>query len=377
MKSFLIAVIMCCTPAAYAQKTNIIADTLMYLHNIANNNFDELHPLHNAIWETLPQQILGADKAELYDNGMVGGYQLWLTYYKNNSNAHDVLKQVKKWLERMDGTGDYRFQHITSKDPTQLVLKNVRILGYGENTGGGAEMFHITVFQTIPSLPALASEAAYHGKYPSAHIPGTAPQIVQLTGRGNGPDSYMRFNGIFGKQGLLSGKISIHGYGAFYEGDWYSKNFHPEDKGRINTMFVPANTNDTIYGALIDSSMNDFDVDVRYSGYVKNKYYNILPDAPDWVTLNKAHSLAVFKKYQEDRDAEAAQKHNGGVYINPDPGYKGQKPFLNVCSCCHGSRVQQQKSNNTYSVTDKYGNNQGTTTYINVTCPCCHGTGTQ
>lgn len=367
------------TISSRAQKTDAIADSLKFLLSIANNSFNELHPLHNGDWEKLPLHILQADETNLNDYG-IQGYELWLTFLKTNPQAEERFKQIRKFMNRLEGNDGWSFLRLEKKDDSKLLYKGAPALEYILGDAPDKEYFYLRVYQTVQSMPPFADESSYDNNNPSPFKDSDNPQIRQITGKGNGADSYMRFNGVFTKSGLQAGKITIHGYGKFYEGTWISKNFHPLDKGRISAIFIPANTTDTVHGTLNDSSMRTFRPDTRYAGYYKNKYYHILPTAPSWINLCEAYCQAVHEQDERDKETAYKLKHPNETYNpsynNTNPG-KPDKIFMNVCSCCHGSKTVQQKSNSTYQVRDKYGNNQGTTSYINVTCPCCHGTGTQ
>lgn len=71
------------------------------------------------------------------------------------------------------------------------------------------------------------------------------------------------------------------------------------------------------------------------------------------------------------RNAEEATERYNNQHANDNTGHVQ----LRTCICCHGRRTQPQKTDKVYATYDSYGNKTGTSTYIDVPCQCCHGTG--
>ena len=96
------------------------------------------------------------------------------------------------------------------------------------------------------------------------------PQIWEKRGDNKG-EWYQRYNGIFKDGFLVKGSKTFKGYGSFYDGIWYSKNWGNKDWKHCEVIFFPANTKDTVWGAFNDLDMNVFSEDSRYTNTIKTE----------------------------------------------------------------------------------------------------------
>ncbi|MEP6676756.1 MAG: hypothetical protein ABJA78_16470 [Ferruginibacter sp.] len=75
-------------------------------------------------------------------------------------------------------------------------------------------------------------------------------------------------------------------------------------------------------------------------------------------------------KYDRERN-ESMQR-----FLNENKNYNSSAPLQpRTCFCCHGLGKVDQLTDKTYQKLDAYGNVIGTTSYRQMTCSCCKGTG--
>ena len=313
MKNIFFAITYLVHSLAFAQKSNPVADTLDYLYSISNTGFQALHPRHDADYEKLPLHILGADEVTLFHNG-VFGYQLWLEYKHDNPLAPGMLKDIQKFLAKKEDNKDWAFQHFSDIDRSTLMYRHVPVFRCHMYDPGDETYYVMQIFSTTPLIPRLADEASYNNKFPAVSVKSPSPQIIQTIDNRSNVNAFAQYNGVFDESGFKSGRITFHGYKPFYEADFISQDWRPANRGRITAICIPANTHDTIYGEFLDSSLRDFNTDNRYTGYIKKKYYYILPDAPQWVWVSSSNHMEVYAADEKAQKELREKKQAAAVY---------------------------------------------------------------
>ena len=355
-----------------------LADSLMYLHSIANNNYKGLGipavtKEDTSYWSELPK-MLGADKALCYRTNE-HGLMICLSYLRTNPLAKKVKKDVMAFFETI------------TKDETHHLNRsyeqNVSIEEYGRDIFNymlpldkkSERFIEIYVYQT---LPVLADETIYNGKIPTTVTNSDMPQVWELDGKA-GAGSYQRYNGIFKNGVLMKGYKTFHGYGGFYDGTWFSEEWAPKGPYTpVEIVFYPEGSNDMIYGHFNDREMKTFVGDQRYTSSAKHAIFGFDPGSPKWL-------ITTFMKHQMDEyyakiaeEAKYNSEHPYTNYGNNNNNYTPNKANdkWTYCNCCKGlGYTEVYTPGKEYQNYDRYGNKQSTTSLLKITCTCCHGTG--
>lgn len=252
----------------------------LWLNRLQNNDF-------NGIDKPNALPILEADKMD-FKNGNYTGYgevyedgaYIELRYLRSNKNSERIYKKIKKAFAQILKDPAYKLSN--DADNYAIILKNNLVVldyyAYDDKEDKSNEDYLILIIQN-PKFPKIfiADEAQYNGNFPSTIKDTDAPQIWQVKGE-NDAQWYQRYNGIFKDGILVKGSKTFKGYGGFYDGTWYAKDWSKSCK----VVFLPANSKDTVWGAFSDIDMDSYTADSRYSS-LKGKRGEFRPDAPAWV----------------------------------------------------------------------------------------------
>ena len=265
-----------------------MADSLvMWLQRLKNNDFNGIDKLNAT-------PILGADKMDFY-NGKYQGYgevyedgaYIQLKYLRSNKNSEAILKKVKKAFIQILKDPAFVLEYDAGKyddgKSKTILQNNLPVLDFYARTNKD-DIDFLSLSIQIPKFPKIfmVDEAKYKGSFPTTIKDTDEPQIWEVKGYNNG-EWYQRYNGIFKNGILIKGSKTFKGYGDFYDGTWYSKEW---SNNKYEAVFIPANSNDTIWGHFSignPEDMNSFTLDSRYTSYEKNAVFGFKPTSPKWL----------------------------------------------------------------------------------------------
>ena len=152
--------------------------------------------------------MLGADKVICYHTDEHGRL-LNFSYLRGNPAAKRIKKELLSFYEALAKDGVHHInksyeENVSIEENGRDILNYMTALDKADK-----EVLNIYVYQT---LPVLADESVYHGKFPTTVTNSGKPEVWQMKGSA-GPDSYERYNGIFKGGKLIKGNKIIHGYG--------------------------------------------------------------------------------------------------------------------------------------------------------------------
>lgn len=365
-----------------------LADTLMYLHSIANYDFEGM--VNREKYNYYPfkeyysvSQIFNTE-VSCGDN-FIFGLNIIISFNKINQ-VEQALKEVQTFYENLVKS-DSRYI-IKTFDKKIYLYENgnpiFEYYTYDYDKHHKPKDLQIGVYPW-PNYKSL-DEKTYNGHFPSTIKDSWEPQIWELKGKGFTKDSYQRFNGLFKNGELKWGEKTFHGYGPFYDGTWqgsWTPSTGTWDKDKIYVTFIPEGVNDTLGGKFKGSNMLDFTLDytssfsgayepsfldkVKINSWTKNGYANYIVRKVDQQNKEFAKYNAEVEERIEYRKTHPTNNNNSNTV-----------PIQNssICVCCHGlGTISKYDGNNTYQRYD-HGTKVGESTHsINVTCTCCHGTG--
>lgn len=274
----------------YAQNIfgNTYTDTLTYLLNAGNNNFDELYdgviPVNKYGTETNyidVDKYLSSSYAYLIslshnDFPDYAKSQLRINYSESSNllksaSADKIRNEIKLAFKTFENLPEYKIAKgsVFKKYTKNIYLtKNGRLIAsyhdkrkgniytYNRNDEGD---FCLIIYEQ-PRTKTLADESTYNGVFPSTIKKSNMPQIWEQKQIDNNSSKINRWNGIFTSTGLLkAGTKTYHGYRSFYNGTWYSDNW---EYG--NVRFTPEGTNNTICGNFFTQTLDEFVVNDFY-----------------------------------------------------------------------------------------------------------------
>ncbi len=302
---------------ADARGRGSLADSLMYLHSVANN--PDFNGLVGPMLDSgrygrrySAPAILGCSGAcayQLYTHSL----KLELVYLHGNDEAGAAKKTVVRLFSDLVKTGNYRVRMLAA-DRQVLVQGGRDIMEYNYSDRADETPLKIDIYQT-PTV--LADETPYAGKFPELPSPKADPQIVVYKRKGC-KDAVERDNGIFANGVLISGSKTISGCNDFLNGTWYSDDWRTTGKDwAFAYVWVAPTTNtaDTIFGRFAFSSMEQFSPDKQYAVSYEHAYYRGVfqarKDAPEFIKANY-----VQQEHKRDEDAKLAEQQYNSAHAN-------------------------------------------------------------
>lgn len=267
-----------------------MADSLIvWLQRLKNQDFD-------GIDKPNAKPILGADKM-YFKNGNYMGYgevyedgaYISLKYLRSNKNSEKVYKKVKKAFTEILKDPAFLSDIDWDANYNTILKNNLPVLHFSaslKKDDKDENYLYLDIQRPIFPKIFMVNEAKYKGNFSTIINDTSEPQIWEVKGYNKG-EWYQRYNGIFKDGILIKGSKTFKGYGGFYDGTWYAKDWSDDD--RTEVVFLPANTNDTIWGHFNDIDMNFFYRDERYSSKDKNAYRGLKPDCPMWLKTEYSH----------------------------------------------------------------------------------------
>jgi len=266
-----------------------MADSLIvWLQRLKNQDF-------NGINKSNATPILGADKMD-FENGNYMGYgevyedgaYISLKYLRSNKNSEKVYKKVKKAFTEILKDPSFALAY-DGGTLSEILKNNLLVLHFSaslKKDDKDENYLYLDIQRPIFPKIFMVNEAKYKGNFSTIINDTSEPQIWEVKGYNNG-EWYQRYNGIFNDGILIKGSKTFKGYGGFYDGTWYAKDW--SDDLLTEVVFLPANTNDTIWGHFNDIDMNFFYRDERYSSNAKNAYRGLKPECPMWLKTEYSH----------------------------------------------------------------------------------------
>jgi hypothetical protein len=265
-----------------------MADSLIvWLQRLKNQDF-------NGIDKPNATPILGADKMH-FENGNYTGYgevyedgaYISLKYLRSNKNSEKVYKKVKKAFTEILKDPAFLSDIDYDANYNTILKNNVPVLHFSASLKKGdndENYLYLDIQRPIFPKIFMVNEAKYKGNFSTIINDTSEPQIWEVKGYNNG-EWYQRYNGIFKDGILIKGSKTFKGYGDFYDGTWYAKEWGKH----CEVVFFPTNSKDTVWGHFNDIDMNFFYRDERYSSNAKNAYMGLKPECPMWLKTEYSH----------------------------------------------------------------------------------------
>ena len=294
-------------PAPAIHYDNPMADTLAWLLARLERHDDQ------GMSDRTGRTWLGADNMKLRERP--DGQALDLQFTAANGGGKAAIGEARKAFQCLVAAGPFRAGRGESRCLRLEINGHEALECYtpAKVAESGYLILTISTFRTLDHW--LADEAAYHGKFPSTLAATDAPQVWEVRGRGAGPDSYQRFNGVFQNGVLVRGSKTFHGYGPYLDGVWLSNHWtepgpYRQGPGTGAVEFRPAGTTDVVYGVFDAAEMQHFHPALRHLSSRRNAAPGgFYPDAPIW--LRKNYLEHNYEVYMADRAASEARSEQG------------------------------------------------------------------
>ncbi len=235
--------------------------------------------------------------------------------------------------------------------------------------------FAVVIYEQ-PRTKIFADESIYNNIFPSVITKTTLPQVWEKKEIKDGKEYLYHFNGVFTFGGVLkAGSKTFHGFGANYDGTWYSDNW---EYG--NVKFTPEGTHDIVCGifkgnAQID--INDFYLLEHFGDKFKDAKIPYQPQTYscstnyncNWVTnvYNPFNATRQAAQDVKEGKRNAEVKASNAQYYKDHPviNKATDNTVLTFCPICNG----------TGKVIDKVVTDTRFETTHYKTCPHCNGSG--